>query len=369
MVKKKKNKIETLLADLQSEDKGRQHRALKAMRQVKDSVLVPYLLDAMDRGKDQHEIRWLAYKALEKNAVDEAAVQPLANALNSENEWVRHKSLEVLAGINVPEASELLIELLQNGDETTRSIVAQGFRHLGTGADVAVVIALTDCLENDSDAHVRADALWALSRIGHPASRDGLLRAMRNKRVKGWSSGLFSEALVKIKDSSVVPELFDMLDDPSCVECIIWAIGHLGDRQAAEELMARYKSFKPELREEIITALGQIGDPVAVPFLIETLNDSRRVNRKRIYQYAEGSLKKIGTSEALHALNTWRNENRKQLWRQAYQDAVVDWQTGLRDPNTFSCLLVLIAVLAIIILIILRPTIEGLFESMDWITK
>ena len=66
-----------------------------------------------------------------------------------------------------------------------------------------------------------------------------------------------------------------------------------------------------DVRWVTIETLGKIGDPRAIPCLIDKLQDTRKpaLEDQRMCDFAAEALEKIGTPEALAAVNQWREED------------------------------------------------------------
>jgi len=117
----------------------------------------------------------------------------------------------------------------------------------------------------DASEEVKTEALLAMGKIGDPAA----LGIMRNA-LDGWPDRIEPiTAIGHLRDSSPVPRLLEMLDDP-----------------------------EHPFKEEIVRVLGVIGDPMAGKKLMELLQDQDRMVR---YE-AAWALYKIGGRDVAQSL-------------------------------------------------------------------
>jgi HEAT repeat protein len=147
--------------------------------------------------------------------------------------------------------------------------------------------------------------------------------------------------LGKIRDNRAVLPLIKLLKDKdkSLRAVIISALGAIGDKRAVPDLIRCLKARNFTVRRNAFAAIVDIGDVRAVPTLIGCLEhrnwdvrhsavkalgelrDARAVIplEKRLYndyirnviQAAAEALRKIGTPEALAAVEKWGQENQR----------------------------------------------------------
>ncbi|MCD6220372.1 HEAT repeat domain-containing protein [Candidatus Calescamantes bacterium] len=149
-----------------------------------------------------------------------------------------------------------------------------------------------------------------LVKIGKPAVPK-ILEVVKDKsKNPGFRVLLLTEVLGDIKDTEIVPQLTEILEDnqedeavkDAVIQClgmigderalepifdlyyspegekyrdtIFWALGGFEGRKAAEEVVNIYKnSSDASVRASAVHVLGQIGDKYALPFLIDALKN------------------------------------------------------------------------------------------------
>ncbi|WP_414625083.1 HEAT repeat domain-containing protein, partial [Calothrix sp. CCY 0018] len=104
---------------------------------------------------------------------DKAAVEPLINALQDEDSFVRSSAAEALGKIGDKAAFEPLINALQDEDLYVRRNAAEALVKIG---DKAAVEPLINALQ-DEDSRVRWSADEALGNIDIPSRLERLLRS------------------------------------------------------------------------------------------------------------------------------------------------------------------------------------------------
>lgn len=178
-----------------------------------------------------------------------------------------------------------------------------------------------------------------LTGIGAEAIPD-LLEMFELERL---TSRLAAAETLEMIGEEAVPALIGVLLDGSPIarRHAAGTLGQIKDRRAVPPLMAALKNGSPELRRASALALSTIRDPSAVPLLIEALEDDDPTVRghaaealgridpgdlagpviaglagrlsdvanflsseRRICDAAAGALKRIGSPEALHVLET-----------------------------------------------------------------
>ncbi|MCZ6679389.1 MAG: HEAT repeat domain-containing protein [Candidatus Poribacteria bacterium] len=204
------------------------------------------------------------------------AVPPLLEALLSHEDWrVRGHAATALGMIfDVRDAAlkrEAMSALVQAMADVHEEVRRRAIRGLGMIGDPAAIPVLTQALD---DASVRDEAVRALSRIEPREAVAEWIKGLRdgNPQIRTQAAIMLGELQVK----NAVPELIKVL----AVDPVV------------------------DVRLNAAKALGKIGDPVGVPALTEALKDEHRDVRK----WAANGLRRIGTPEALKALEDFEEE-------------------------------------------------------------
>jgi len=117
------------------------------------------------------------------------------------------------------------------------------------------------------------------------------------------------------KDASMlptaVPHLADVLRDPvrGVRLAAAYSLGAIGDEQAVPELINILAASDDDrgMQLVIIKALGKLGDPRAVSPLVDVLGSGKS---RCLSVAAAKALRRIGTPEALAAVEKWQPEKR-----------------------------------------------------------
>jgi len=156
--------------------------------------------------------------------------------------------------------------LTTDADANLRRIAAWG---LAEYADRQVAAdALAKALRSDSDASVREMAAWSLAEGDHSSvASEALIAALRDSdnRVR-WTAAW---ALGSVGNRNAADALAQALSDPSSEmrKRAAWALGNLDLKQAPPALINLLKDSDAETRETAAWALYEIEDPAAIPGL------------------------------------------------------------------------------------------------------
>jgi hypothetical protein len=105
------------------------------------------------------------------------------------------------------------------------------------------------------------------------------------------------------------------LDDPRVLPALLEALRYKDPTHTPDVQMAYFaKTFGPDIRVDIIRALGDKGDSQAGPDLIRCLSDDKHTYKGHIpvAGAAAEALERIGTPEAIAAVEQWRKQRDKQ---------------------------------------------------------
>jgi len=202
---------------------------------------------------------------------DIRAVEPLIKALKDKSINLSSNAAEALGVIGDARAVEPLITALKSRDVFLRQSAAEA---LGIIGDTRAVEPLITALM-DEDDFVRQNAARSLGEIGDRRAVEPLIVALTD-------------------EDSVVRGDAAM------------ALGVIGDVRAVEPLIAILKDKDMFVRQNVATALGIIGNAQAIEPLTMLLDDDNDDDIFNPSYAAQKALERIGTPEALKALEDWR---------------------------------------------------------------
>lgn len=127
-------------------------------------------------------------------------------------------------------------------------------------------------------------------------------------------------------------ELHEALYDPSpqIRREATFALGRLRTLAAAEALMEHARAHPESVEEETVEALGDSGQPVALPFLVETLENPSSILRRA----AAKALGRLGDARAIEALRSAATQPGDADIRRAALQALRN--LGANDPSLFA---------------------------------
>jgi beta-lactamase regulating signal transducer with metallopeptidase domain/HEAT repeat protein len=161
--------------------------------------------------------------------------------------------------------------LATDANANLRRIAAWG---LSEYADRPVAAdALANALRSDRDASVREMAAWSLAEGEHSAAgSQALIAALHDsdnqvRLTAAWALG-------SVGNRNAAEALAQALSDPSTEmrKRAAWALGNLDLKQAPPALINLLKDSDPETRETAAWALYEIEDPAAIPGLEAAMN-------------------------------------------------------------------------------------------------
>lgn len=239
---------------------------------MQDDITMQELIDQLN--SPNWQVRYRAVDLL-KVVGDERAVPPLIAALTDDHDTVRFLVAHALGMIGDSRAVKPLVTALHTADPDTQWAAARALAEIGSAA----VPALVALLEGDDPA-LRDIAAGVLGTIGDPRALTPLQRALEQHGKAdfahthhfGAASGLekFGEA-------------------------------------ATPAFVAVLNHDEPLVRARAAASLGIIRSASATDALIALLDDDAPCTKdKRVCDVAARALAKIGTPDALRALERWR---------------------------------------------------------------
>lgn len=291
--------------------------ALKALAEIAEPGTIASIVPLLDdKSKSiQHEVLVTLEKMYKKGVSEDAITGGLRNYLGEKtmtvllnHAWsskheVRVASILFLGLLRDRNALEPLMELSQEeayAGDVRRALVFIGrdqpqallqlfnmennyFKRVLTA--VAADVASSEYLEplismvDSDDGHVRANALFGLSRIGDERAIPVIIRRLTDPYVDVQERAV--EALYKFKDWLNIAELTDMLRDPNPVlrKNIAALFGRIATPVMAEDLCFAMQDSDTLVRRASINALANISSARAVECLMSALTDEDPNNR------------------------------------------------------------------------------------------
>lgn len=302
-------------------------RAAKALGLLADPCAIQPLIRALT--DPEHWVQVYAVNSLVQ--LGTPAVKPIINLLANSEPWMQHTAAKML--VRLGQASvEPLIQLLTHSDANVRIHVVESLEQL---VDIRAIEPLIQALA-DPDWQVSAHAIRAVSNLGEPAiepliyalaepdediatraadalSRIGksavepLIRVLAHPDARVRFNAI--DALEKLGDLRAVEPLIRTLDDTNWgvrAHAMI-ALGTLRDLRAVEPLIhILVDDPNKDIHSVAAQALSLLGDVRAVKPLINALESSNIWTWIPFYD----ALSRIGTPEAIAAVEAWRSEGR-----------------------------------------------------------
>ena len=228
------------------------------------------------------------------------------------------------------QASQRLIELLQDGDPNIRHTAALSLGKIGWAeAERPLIEALAD-----RDVTVRSAAAWALGRLGEAASGEAssaVAAAIDDPATP--VKEVAASALGQLKGTpGLVSQLIDSLHgpDPASRRAAATALGWLEAGAAIPALTGALQDEDPHVRHHALAALGETGARQSVSKILERLarDEDAGVRGEAAYR-----LGKLGSREVLPLLKEAAAKEPHETVRRWAQGAVRELE-GVTDVRS-----------------------------------
>lgn len=188
-----------------------------------------------------------------------------------------------------------LLEVLENGPDSTRYIVIQ---LLGKIGDERAVQPLVEILKNAEESSIREETAEALGKMGSPLAMQPLIETLRKDEVPEVRVEAV-RGLINLRLGNPEP-LVEALEDwfPQVRKEALIGLVRLRHGGWGEYLLALAKDPDPEVRYIAIQLIGRRGEKKGIAALIEALDDESGGVREE----AATALGKLGAVEAKEAL-------------------------------------------------------------------
>jgi HEAT repeat protein len=259
--------VKQAVAALDSPDPEARKVAIDSLAQMKHPIALEALAGAV-----QHPTRSVRMDAAFRlsditRSKDVRALPGLLDALYDQTSSTAIRAAELLGKIHDPEAIPDLLECLRRDDGRLRRTAAKALSRIGTESIPGLITAL-----EHRDQRVREVAAWALGEIQDPNTLPGLMTALRDIDVGVYRAAY--DGLLKL-DVAAVPDVIEALKDEvwSVRQAAAKLLGEIGDVGALDGLFNALTDSYSDVRKAAAEALGKIGDSQAVPALLRVLSD------------------------------------------------------------------------------------------------
>jgi HEAT repeat protein len=277
----------------------------------------------------QSSARIAAIKAL-RSLADSNSLIKLFTMLGDQSERVRINALEAMDSISHG-STEAIYNLLgeeyknwvlKSLDDRNSKIRAYAVRAMGQMGNATHFSKIAGLL-SDGDREIHISAIKALGNLGNPIILPDLIAKLHHK--DGGIRRAAINAIMKLDNATSLPILLEML---TAIRNESYRIEQYSDQSLLIKLlgMSRYRPaiyiltsmlnnpLSASLSCLAAEALGEIGDPAVIQDLMIHLSDDRVPHRKRdridriepVHNFAARALERIGTPEALEAVERWR---------------------------------------------------------------
>jgi HEAT repeat protein len=356
----KEEAIPHLAKALDDEDREINKLSANLLIQYGEPV-IPYLINHLKAASDEKVI--LSIQALA--TLGEPAIPALGKMVFSESKIAtKLRACNALGKIKHNDSNAILLSLLGSKEEQLVKICIEGLGNIGNPSSISAIVgflnmipksnidlrvAVARSLGNTRDSravpslvNLIADESWmlhsttlsSLKKIATPdalshvktfellnarkstARNNAIIKIQTNYGMIGLIHGLRSRSYWEIAHKLVeVPENdFEVLlkmsnsDSDHVKAMIAYCIGKRSDKKHERQLISLLNDDSPFVEGTAIDALGEIKSELAIPQLVKSLYNFRRVysnSKERVCDKAAMALLKIGTKEATTSLKKW----------------------------------------------------------------
>ncbi|HJT18856.1 MAG TPA: HEAT repeat domain-containing protein [Nitrospira sp.] len=228
--------------------------------------------------KDMREqMRGAAYTAL-KEIDSEDVIRYFEDGLSDGSGPVRALAVE---GLGRWEAGRRSPKLRSALEDQAGLVKARAVKALGRSSDPSV-IPLLEAASKDELNTVRIAAYGSLLKLGRKEAWEPLRQAAEAANPEDRAEAI--RAIADAKDPRGVVIMSDLLNytQPSVRGAAARGLGHLGHKEAREQIESLLRDPVPAVREAAATALAELGSLKSVPALIQALEDGRYTVRAAV---------------------------------------------------------------------------------------
>ena len=238
---------------------------------VDSSCSTQHLIKALKEAENPYQRRYAAQLLSDRGARE--AVPYLLDTLNDPEEVAQKAAAEALAKLGDRSLFDRLIANTTATNGRVRKYSAYVLGWLANKEDRTVVEVL-EALAGDEDENVRAEATYALYKIGSPTSKNIFIGGLNDHepRVRNYSA----TALGSLKGTEAGRALVIALHrekDEDVRRTIASALGKVGSVDATRALVDALAYETESVKADIVVALGEAKSPAAIQALIGLLSD------------------------------------------------------------------------------------------------
>jgi HEAT repeat protein len=230
---------------------------------------------------------------IEQNSSINERIETLKNMLKDPDEGVRQKAAESLSRLEALVNFDTYTSMLNSDDRVAR---IQAIYLLGELATERAIELLQSQITDPYD-DIRAAVIQTLRdnsdnyRTGENRRKavDVILRGLEDLNPSIRASA--ADALARYKDPRAVDPLLAVVrnmtvhesEEAQLAASVILALGELGDKKSAQEIIERVSADNLDIKEAALKALGMLGDLKAKDCLIESLtSDNARIRMQAV---------------------------------------------------------------------------------------
>jgi HEAT repeat protein len=197
---------------------------------------------------------------------------------------------------------------LQSVQKRRRAIKA-----LGSIGGRSAVPALIKVLQNDSSPSARMEAIEAIVKIGDLSANRALIGALISDPsiiVRSAAARALGEFRSKeaVESLTQVVESWDRGQEQTKIVALD-ALRKIGDKSIVPRLLEAMHTIEQEVCAKIIETLGHFGDTTSVERIAKFLDSKSNIySTVKTQHVAAKALERIGTPEALAAVEEWRKQ-------------------------------------------------------------
>lgn len=246
---------------------------LEALSRIQDNAAVPAIVELLE--SPSITLRFAAIEALGSIASPSASAPLLKHFLRAD-EMEKRESIKSLVKIGVTpsmsEISDILIDMLKNGDWEERLIALKGIVDLGEEGAVSDIVDIGGSLDpSDPESEDRLHRInEALRAFG---CNDRLIACLNDPAIKYRGRVLAIEIIGELKCEKAVPSLVRLIegDFRDVRRASIRALGEINDDESRQALEDAVNDHDSHVRKAAINALGRIGDRSSFNILLKLL--------------------------------------------------------------------------------------------------